>query len=154
MKIYTTFGRQKTVRIFLEKLFSSEYNFQRIQNICTYLDPECKIVQCYKDKFRSFDDIYDCVNTYYKNITPKALIHLLLTLNKKTSSGKELYLHMANCSTINKIRMLYYCDQHSCYNSAFTCSKYGSKWSWKELLEMLGIKSIEDIKNYVNKYKK
>lgn len=153
MKIYTSFGRQKTLRKFLRKFFSSQpYDYNL--NVETYNNEECTSIQCLKNKYRSFDDVLDCANTYYKNITPKCLIHTLLTLNIDSKVGKACYLHMGDCSTINRIRMVYYPDMGESFNRAFISRKYDSKYSWSELLLMLNIKNITELTEYVNKHKR
>lgn len=154
MKIYTNFGRQKTLREFLIKLFSSESSNYRL-NVETYHDEECKSLQCQRNKYRSFDDILDCVNTYYKNITPKCLIHTLLTLNIKNDKGQICCLHIGICSGIKRIRMLYYpYPLENTYSSEIPCEKYNSKYSWIDLLEMLNITTSKELINYIKKYKK
>lgn len=151
--IYTTFGKQKTIKDFLKLLYSDNSRSDVVLPVATYYDEECTKTQCVAGRLRSFDDIYDCINTYYPNTTPKQLIHGLLTLNLKDLYNRQLYLHMYNCRTINRIRLYYTVDEVLAYQD-YGCSKYESKWSWVELLEMLGIKNHSDIINYVNKYKK
>jgi len=148
MKIYTKFGKQDTVYKFIQKLYS-DISFRGAHALPTYYDEACTIIQCMGRKLRSFDDLLDCVQTYYPHITPEYLMHILLTVNLK--NGKTpLYLYMSNCTTINRIRVYYYDKEN--YDNRF-CSKYNSKWSWTDLLDMLKLKTDQDIRNYVKEYK-
>ena len=149
MKIYTKFGKQDTIYKFIKKLYSNiESSGAHAQG--TYMDEKCTIMQCYSNKLRSFDDLLYCVQTYYPHCTPQYLMHILLTVNIKSIEGKPLYLYVRNCISINRINCYYY------YQEAYSnidCLKYNSKWSWRELFNMLELKTTEDIKNYVKKYK-
>lgn len=149
MAIYTKFGKQKTIKLFIKKLYSI-IDDRRRDCVETYHDSECTILQCNARKLRSFDDIYDCVKTYYPNTTIENLFHILLTIKLKDKNQKRLYLHMSNCSTISRIRLLYYHDIYSCLAS-YKCKKYDSKYSWIELLDMLGLTTEIEIINYINK---
>lgn len=150
--IYVNFKKPRTLREFLTKFFDY-HKSDNSARLCvkTYTDSECKFVQCAENKYRSFDNILECVNTYFPKVTAKELIHELLTLNLKTKTGAQLYLRMANCSTINKIRCWYGINTSS---DVLLVSRLGSQYSWKELLEMLGIKTQEQIYEYATKHSK
>lgn len=150
MAIYTKFGKQETVEEFLAKLYSIREGTVTHATE-TYSDESCSIVQCMSRKLRSFDDIFECVQTYYPDITPKKLIHYLLTLNIKSNTDMPLYLYMRNCSDIKRIRIYYFVGMDF---SHYRCDKLDSKWSWIELLEMLGLKSELDIRNYIQQHKR
>ncbi|MFA9239457.1 MAG: hypothetical protein ACEQSQ_06150 [Candidatus Paceibacteria bacterium] len=159
MKIYTKFGKQPTIREFIQKLYSIRTD-SRADCVETFVDEECRESQCTELKLRSFDDIFDCVNTYYDNVSPKELFYILLTLDIKSSTNKPLSLHMSNCSTIKRIRMLYYYNDISCINNT-SCIKHESRWSWIDLFKMLDIdisqlkytERIAIIKEYIDKNK-
>lgn len=151
MKIYTTFGKQKTIREFIKLFFNNVYSDRRT-NVTTFFDENCTQIQCNKGKFRSFDDIYDCVKTYYKSVTPKQLIRILITTDLKSSTNQQLYFHMSTCGGIQRQRCLFYSNTYNA--NTFTCNQYNSKWSWKELLLMLGVNNQEELIAYTNKHKK
>lgn len=124
--------------------------------------------QCPSDRMRSFDDILSVTSTYYPSITPKKLFHILLTTNFKANfpiynyntSRQEyvpaiLKLQMSNCSTMRKIRATYINgDLGYNYNVLIHIDHMRSKYSWKDLLDMLNIKSQEDLDAYLVKYTK
>lgn len=97
----------------------------------TYFDKELKKLQCNKGRLRSFDDILEIVNTYFPSITPKRLIHELLVFDPPK------YINTIDGLNTN------YSD----------CNKLNSKYSWHELLAMLGIKNYEEYKKYVLKHR-
>ncbi len=150
MKIYTKFGKQETVEQFLDLLYDNFEYSQEAHTVETYSDEACTIVQCLARKMRSFDDLYDMITTYYEDVTPKDLMHSLLTLKKKDKHGTRLYLYMYHCSTIMRVRCHYDYNLYACIDAPFGCSKYNSKYSWQELLKMLNIETREDLRNYIN----
>src|SRR5690606_10676455 len=101
---------------------------------------------------RSFDDLLEVVQTYYKTATAKKLFHELLLVDIKNKKGEQLYFYPTNCSGIKRITMLFYTGPVS-YKLP-TSNKYDSKYSWIELFEMLNIKSIVEMYEYKEKYKK
>lgn len=149
MNIYTKFGKQDTIYKFIQKLYSDISRGSEAHALPTYKDEGCFELQCLGGKYRSFDDLFDCVRTYYPHVTPEYLMHILLTVNIK-SDKRPLYLFMSNCSGIDRIRIYYYYEEKY---TKIDCYKYNSKWSWIELLAMLGLNTINDIKKYVNYYK-
>src|SRR5882757_5488634 len=99
MSIYTKFGRQKTIRQFIKKFFDNGVGTSSRTNVTTFHDKECNLIQCYPGKYRSFEDIFECIQTYYPSITIQKLMHILLTTTFKYKDN-ILYLHMGSCSTI------------------------------------------------------
>jgi len=155
MKLYVKHGRQRTIREFV-KLFFERYSVvaKYYYGVATYNDEECTQVHCHNRKLRSFDDLLIVVNTYYKNVTAKKLIDILVTLDLKVD-GEPLYLHCGTCSGIMRIRMCYCIETQTPSCSNYTDNnKYNSIYSWKELLEMLNIKSKEEYLAYNKKYRK
>lgn len=148
MAIYTKFGKQDTIYKFIRKLYSDISNGEA-HALATYSDKGCTILQCQARRLRSFDDLLECVQTYYPHATPEYLMHVLLTIVIK-HEGKHLYLYMSNCTTISRIRVYYYTGES--YEN-INCSKYNSKWSWMNLLEMIKLKTTREIREYVKKYK-
>ena len=135
MAIYVKFAEEnkpKTVREFLNKFFSS-HKENYIRNVETYSDKECTILQCKADKYRSFDDIFELVKTYYPIVSIGTIFKILLTL--KPEHNQSTYnLFMMSCSGIKKINCLYvkfkgnkvtnYSDimQNASYDSNYTYS--------------------------------
>lgn len=150
MNLYVKFGKQETIEKFIEKFYSL-IGSQRRDAVETYHDEKCSNKHCDEKRYRSFDDILDLVNTYYPGTSPKDLFHILLTIKLPDINGRILYLHMSNCSTIERIRMLYYYDEKSSYQGR-TFNKKKSKYSWLDLLGMLNLESIEAIQAYVKRH--
>lgn len=153
--IYVNFTIPKTPRSFLKKLFSFNWNNTINSTVQTYYDINCKGIQCYTRKKRSFDDILECTQTYFPNITPKELFKLLLTLNIKTKNGKTASLFLTNCRSIRRIILIYNSDVYDLsYNILIKLCSFDSKYSWKDLFDMLNIKSQKDLDKFLYKYKK
>lgn len=148
-KIYVNFEIPETIPEFLAKFFSCTHMNDRRTNVETFSDEACTTLQCSAGRFRSFDDVLILVNTYYPETSPKDLMHILLSLDLKTKAGRQLYLHMGDCSTIQRIRMLFY---HERPTNVFMSSKLQSKYSWQELLAMLGITNNGELIAYTKKH--
>jgi len=149
MSIYVNFEIPKTPQDFLLRLYSNvEYN--KAHCVATYSDKDCKLIQCYENKLRSFDDLFEIFTTYYPELTEKDLIEILVNGNIKSTTGKQLYLHTSNCSTIMRIRIFYYNDVDEC-TYYYNCKKYDSKYSWVELFAMIGINSRMELRDYLLK---
>lgn len=149
MKLYVTFGKQETVRLFLEKFFSCHQPYEDyIRGTETYYDEKCTKLHCPEGKLRSFDDIFDLVNTYYDNISVKELIHTLATLDVKRN-GNELFMHTGTCGSIRRIRMLYV--PKGLLPQDISKEKYDSKYSWKELFNMIGVTNKKKLIEYKTK---
>ncbi len=147
-KIYLKLKRKpKTIEELLLSLFSNGTVAKRT-NVITYSDEKCLNIQCIEGKLRSFDEVYDIITTYFPETTLKEIIHNLITLDFKLD--EPLYIKMTNCSTINRIVLYYSTDYFN--TSIFDISKYNSKYCWDELLNLLKLKSIVDIKKYVKKH--
>lgn len=143
--IYTKFGKQKTIKQFITKLYSQSHGYG-FSSIETYSDSDCTEIQSYAMRVRSFDDVLECVNTYYKNVTPKRLMYILASM-KLVKDGNNLYLFCFRCTEINKSTFLFYNEAH--WTEKFN-QKQKSQYSWEELFDMIGIKNKEDIINYRN----
>jgi hypothetical protein len=155
MKIYIKGNRPKTIDELLKRVFivanpNSSPNFHT--SCDTYANKECTIVQCTMNRMRSFDDIYDIVKTYFPIVTPKSVMHKLLSLNIKGSNGKNSYIELSNCGGMGKIRVLYNLYQNiSDYKRVY---KYDSKYSWDDLVSMLGINNDNELNKYIKKHRK
>ena len=151
MAIYVKFAEEskpKTVRKFLHKFFSS-YKEQYLRNVKTYSNKECTILQCDSDKYRSFDDIFELVKTYYPTVSIGTIFKILLTL--KPEHNQSTYnLFMMSCSGIKKINCLYVKfkgDKVKNYSDIIQNTSYDSNYTYKELFDMIGVKNQEDLDN-------
>ena len=151
MAIYVKFAEEskpKTVREFLHKFFSS-YKDQYLRNVKTYSNKECTILQCDSDKYRSFDDIFELVKTYYPTVSIGTIFKILLTLKPK-HDGTVYNLFMMSCSGIKKINCLYVKfkgDKVKNYSDIMQNASYDSNYTYKELFDMIGVKNQEDLDN-------
>ena len=147
MSIYVNFEIPKTPEEFLLKLYSL-VTYNRADCVTTYFHKGGTLPQCQSQKLRSFDDLFEIFTTYYPEITEKDLIRLLTTANIKSTNGTQLYLHINNCSGIQRIRILYFDNIDNCVNN-FHCEKYQSKYSWVDLYKLIGINSAAELKQYM-----
>ena len=151
MAIYVKFAEEskpKTVREFLNKFFSS-CKEGYIRNVETYLDKECTVLQCKADKYRSFDDIFELVKTYYPTVSIGTIFRILLTLKPK-HDDIVYNLFMMSCSGIKKINCLYVKfkgDKVKNYKDIIQNTSYDSNYTYKELFDMIGVKNQEDLDN-------
>lgn len=150
--LYVDFEKPRTIREFLQIFFGNhkfgEYNYRTAK---TYSDSECKTVQCYENKRRSFDDVYELVNTYYSNVSKKKLLHILIMLELYSNTNQKAKFNFHYCCDIHKAVMYY-----EVYGSwrEFTKKKGYSKYSWKELMAMLNIHNIKEFNIYQQKHLK
>ena len=151
MAIYVKFAEEskpKTVREFLHKFFSS-HRESYLRNIETYSDKECTILQCKANKYRSFDDIFELVKTYYPTVNVGTIFRILLTLKPK-HNDIVYNLFMMSCDGIKKINCLYVKfkgDKVKNYNEIIHNTSYDSNYTYKELFDMIGVKNQEDLDN-------
>lgn len=108
------------------------------------------LLQCSRNKYRSYDDIYEIIKTYFPDITDEILIKKLLLLNyDKINSKCNLGFH--HCSDIDRIRV--FCningDNKNTYMTMISSKKLSSKYSWEELLNMININSFRDFENFL-----
>lgn len=88
-------------------------------------------------------------------------------LYKMNKVGNTYKIHsLSNCSTMRRIRLTYSntsltitnVDNRICfrpistYTNICTVDKYESKYSWRDLFDMLNIKSDKDYNDYISKY--
>lgn len=150
-KIYVKFKKPETLREFIKLFFSNEY-----QNLLTgpetFADKDCTLQQCPEHKLRSFDDLFFCCKTYFPEVTPKDVMHEILTIQLRLKSKDLVYPQLNCCSTMNRIRVLYYKTEYS--TNPFETNQYSSKYSWEELLGMLGITNQKQLVEYVKTNRK
>ena len=101
MELYVKFaeeGRPRTIRAFLKQFYSNRVDPYLAIGHNTYYDRECLRLHCSRS-YRSFDDLYDLVKTYYPSIRKKKMIHYLLTVKIPTQNGRSVP-HLALSSHI------------------------------------------------------
>lgn len=135
-----------TIREVLLELYSHTSYGDGKKSVATYTDKECTTLQCYKDKYRSFDETLELVHTYLPNAEIKDIIHELIVLHL----DKPLYLYFYYCNDINMSTCHYYTDRPS---GVIPESHGHSKYSWKDIFELVGIDDMDEYKSYIEKYK-
>jgi hypothetical protein len=150
--LYVDFEKPRTIKEFLEIFFGNntfgEYSYKSAK---TYSDSEFKSVQCYENKRRSFDDIYELVNTYYSNVSKKKLLHILIMLDLYSHTNQKAKFNFHYCCDIHKSVMYY--EVYGVWRD-FTKRKGHSKYSWKELMAMMNIHNQQQFKSYQQKHLK
>lgn len=150
MLIYVDFEIPETPREFLRMLFSGKAMYDRVTCVRTFSDKEFKVIQCQINRSRSFDELFFCTRTYFKDITPKEVLHILLTLRITGREKGVYYPYFKHCAQINKINILYYFKNlNTDVIFSATYSKYDSIWSWKELFSQLNISSLKEMEEYI-----
>jgi hypothetical protein len=130
-------------------MFTKE-TFYKVENTGEYLE------QCKRNKMRSFDDIWILADTYLPGIDVKDVFTGLLLYNVKQLDldRNVVFKSFANCSTMRRIR---YTNSYTSLDNIMynvDCNKYDSIYSWRELFNMIGIKTNQDLKEwYINKLK-
>lgn len=148
-KLYVKFKKTRSVREFLLKFFVAHTSSPTYYTGgATWYNPECTQLQCDINKWRSFDDVYYLVRTYFPTVTPKKLIHELLVLYLNDTTKR--YILMGACGGMGRIRIIYYNTPRTGYDT----NKYSSVYSWPELLAMLDIKKQADLQAYLDKHTK
>lgn len=153
MKIYVNY-KPKNSRDLLQWFFKPEVDGAYGKGQVTYNDEACKIVQCTRNRYRSYDDIYAMCKTYFPGISTRSLTHYLLTLDFKCemySKPRVLYPFMHSCVDMRRIRVFYHYGRS---HDEFSCGKFDSQWDWNYLLGELGIKTEDDITRYIEIEKK
>ena len=151
MAIYLKIEKPKTISELLLKLLITENGAYNSGN-ATYSDEACTEVQCEAGKWRSFDDIFELVNTYFPNTDEKTTMLEIMALDIKTTKGYVLRPYFNFCNQINMCTMMYYSDPHIA-KTACTKEKGIGKYAWGDLLELLGITNIEELKDYIDNNK-
>lgn len=152
MSLYVKFAKEKrprTVKQFLIEYYSLRKDPYLAYGGDTYSNIECTIHHCGRS-YRSFDDLLDLVNTYYPSIKPKKLMHYLLTVKIKSSDKAEGFYwpHLATCSGMGRIRYIPYYQKWYDQNQ-INLRMGNSRYTWKELLAMLGITNEKEFFEYI-----
>lgn len=139
----------KDVKEIIIALYSSSYN----NSVETFYDSLCTDLHCLKNKFRSFDDIYYLCKSYLPATTEKEIMRELVIFNLKNK-----VIGFSNCYGIKRIKVFTYnlkeLREHwpDIYTKQINFDQFDSQWNWKELFNLLDIKSDEDLTNYREKY--
>ncbi len=145
MAIYIKGKKPRSLRELLKNFFSCVKN-SYVTNTHTYNDEEYQSLQCGSGKFRSFENVLECAQTYFPTTDRKKLLKTLLNLKIVNLSGQKCDLYMMSCSAIKRINMFYAPYTISC-NTTKSYSKYDSEFSWKDLLKEIDIKTQKDLNN-------
>ena len=146
MAIYIKGPKPRTIKSLIKRLYSYKKGyFNIVKSTSTFFDRECIRLECDDAKNRSFDAIFEIVNTYFPNTSEKEVVKELLSTvivyNKKSYKCNILY-----CPNISK-PVCYF----NTYPSYTLSSKNGdSKKSWRQLLRPLGITSELKLRTYLN----
>ncbi len=146
MALYVKFKKPRTIKEFLIEFYkNTDYGCGTAG--VTYFDVECTKIHCSKS-YRSFDDLLELVQTYYPSTTPKRMIYHLITLKILNPKTNRMFVpHLGVCAGMGRIRYIPYPDWNC---SSYLTKQMGqSKYTWKELLSLLNIKDIRELKEFV-----
>lgn len=152
MAIYVKFEKPETIREFLQLFYnqrSNSYNSNMLFATITYHDQECTDLQCSRD-VRSFDDLYEMIQTYFPETTVKQFVFELLTVKLTLKNTETVFKpYLSYCNGMGKIRFLPHLD--TCKNwSEYQKKMQHSKYSWEELLKTQDINSVLELENFLN----
>ena len=153
MKLYVKFAqerRPRTIRLFLKQYYSYYTDPYIAKGHDTHFDPACTRRHCGLS-YRSFDDLYDLVKTYYPTIRKKKIMNHLLTIKIPIQNGVAKP-HLGICSTMNRIRFIPYRTMNTS-DKHLTRRMPNSANTWMELLNLIGITSEQELLDYINKHK-
>lgn len=134
------------LREFFKRLFSYQVRDTMLLGIKTYYDKKCEFLQCPEGKYRSIDDIHECVKTYF----PKATIEETITNLCVANLQDGFFPLFVSCDKIDKMTFAYYF--HIDDWDDIPKLKRKSEWSWMELLEKIGITSEESYLEFIENY--
>jgi hypothetical protein len=140
-KLYVRGEIPDNLEDFLRYFFSHPTN-PYVFSIPTYNSKSGDTIHC-KNKYRSFDDIYRCCATYF-DVTEKDVMKALLDITPKSNSPI-----FGTCGTMQKLKIYYYKTVFPS-SVAWDSQMLYSKHTWRQLLNMVGIKSDEDLKKYLD----
>jgi hypothetical protein len=149
MELYVQFAQEelpRTVASFIKKYYTKRVDPYIAIGHNTFFDPECTKLHCSKS-YRSFDDLYDLVKTYYPDTTKKEMIHHLITVNIPTQNGRS-FPNLGTCNTMNRIRFIPYQKMND-RPEHLEMKMLHSENTWMELLGLIGIKSEKELQEYI-----
>ena len=125
-------------------------NIGVVLGVESYANKECTNWQCNAQKMRSFEDIFDCVKTYFKTATRKRVLEEILRLNMSYGAFK-FYPQFGYCGGMRKIK-IYYARGASRFTNLDLTGK--SLQSWNNLFLTLGLKGESQVREYIIANKK
>lgn len=132
----------------LSALYPNEMNGHAIGTYYMINGTDELSIQCQPNRMRSFDDILFLANNYLPDLEVKDVMAGLLLFNvtPELIEKNQLPKSFSNCSTMRRIRFTN--SWHNFDNVLYSidCNKYDSKYSWRELFNMLNIKTINDLR--------
>lgn len=143
--LYSTIPKKDTILEFIDAFYSFYKDHYSKKAHATFLDKECTKKHCASCKWRSFDDLYLVVKSVYPEITEKELMHNLVIYD----SGKYR-MNFGVCFGTGITRVMPYTKgaEFNIHDKKGSKSKY----SVRELFELIGIKTIEEYKAYREKH--
>lgn len=157
-KIYVNFKKPKTVKEFITEFFTkNQYTVSTLKSTTTYKNIECTEIQCKPYKYRSFDDFYKIIKTYYPSYTRKKLILRLLETKIKCNN-KYYYFFPVTCSDIDNYTFIFSSKNDPMCHKRWYKLNINSTWNnhstkatntWKELFELAGVYNVEDYGKYI-----
>ena len=150
MAIYVNFEKPETINEFLIKFYNqrSGYGDNMLYAAITYVDKECTQRQCDKSA-RSFDELLEILQTYYPSTTPEICMFHLLTVKLKNSNGRIMTPYLGVCGGMSRIKYLPYFDPTQLVDCYFDHKMTLSKYTWRELLALLKIKNLRELKKFI-----
>jgi hypothetical protein len=142
MALYVKIKKQETIKQFLTLFFSSTFRKGYLTSLSSYTDSGFLELQCEEGRYRSFDDVFEIITTYYPGTTVVELMNELIDLKPRcieTGVLKDLYTMF--CGNISKSVMLY----HNHTSNDVSAQKGDSEYSWFTLFKMVKEKNSKKI---------
>lgn len=153
MAIYLKLKKKpKTIDELIVELFSIySISTRYLKATKTYKDPECKINQCCTGRYRSIDDFFEIVKTYFPKATEEEILYSLL--HKVIRKHNKYYvLYCINCSTINKSTIIFiesislFTDPPYFYS--YMMSNTNSHFIWNKIWKSFKLNTAHKIINF------
>ena len=136
----------------ITKFFTYRVGIVYIKGAKTYSDVDCSIEQCEAARYRSFEDILECAQTYFPETTEEDLLKLLLSIVIVEKENRYQVM-CYNCQGILK--------PTCCFHQAFTDVILDEKFSepygsfkthdlitWKHILRRIGISEESHLQQF------
>lgn len=151
-KIYINFKKPNTIDKLLKLIYSKKFPPSTLYSVNTYYDKDCKQLQCNKG-WRSFDDLYCIVKTYFPSTTEKILMTRLLKY--RHSVNNTIYkMHFGHCDGAGILRVMPYYIQPAVNYYCITNQKMkNSNYTWVQLFGLLNLHDSDDVKKYLKNIK-
>lgn len=151
-KIYINFKKPNTIDKLLKLIYSKPAHPTTLYSINTYYDKDCKQLQCSKG-WRSFDDLYCIVKTYFPSTTEKIL--MIRLLKYRHSVNNTIYkMHFGHCDGAGILRVMPYDIKYKANHYCITHEiMKNSNYTWVQLFELLNLHDSDDVKEYLKNIK-